>query len=168
MNLVKHIDQYEEECVYFGDPIKNNVMPDGFFIRIIYSTPTFILNGINLYITLNDINLEKYYNKYKCFFNINSHKKLIELLQHIESVLLKKSNIRNKIPQFKVYEQLSSGNIKFFLENTENINNTHIHNENNKFILKISGIWETDTHYGLTYKFFINLGNMLQLSVGIK
>ena len=156
MNIIQNIEQYDEKKVYFYDPIKNNIMNEGSFIRIIYSTATFSLNGITLNILLNhDIIFEKYYNKYKCFFNINSHKKLIELLQHIESSLLKKSNIRNKIPQFKVYEQLSSGNIKFFLENIENINNTHIHNENNKFILKISGIWETDIQYGLTYKFYI-------------
>ena len=150
MNLVKHIDQYEEECVYFGDPIKNNVMPDGFFIRIIYSTPTFILNGINLYITLNDINLEKYYNKYKCFFNNNTlhHKKYLENIQKIEENLLKKINMPNKIKNYKIYDQLKSGNIKFFLEN----NNTEINNIN-YFLLKISGIWETETHYGLTYKF---------------
>ena len=163
MNLVKNIDQYEEECVYFGDPIKNNVMSDGFFIRIIYSTPTFILNGINLYIILNDINLEKYYNKYKCFFNNNmiQHKKNLENIQKIEENLLKKINIHNKIKNYKIYDQLKSGNIKFFFEN----NNNEINNINNinYFLLKISGIWETETHYGLTYKFV-----KLKSSISIK
>jgi hypothetical protein len=160
MNLVKHIDQYEEECVYFGDPIKNNVMSDGFFIRIIYSTSTFILNGINLYITINDIILEKYYNKYKCFFNNNTlhHKKNLENIQKLEENLLKKINIPNKIKNYKIYDQLKSGNIKFFLEN----NNTEINNIN-YFLLKISGIWETETHYGLTYKFV-----KLKSSIGVK
>jgi hypothetical protein len=161
MNLTQEIEQFNEKNIYFYDPIKNNIMNEGIFIRIIYSTPTFSLNGINLNITLsNDIIFEKYYNKYKCFFNIQTHKKLIEQIHYIESNLLKKSNIKNKIPQFKVYEQLSSGNIKFFLENNDEndvINNNFI---NNKFILKISGIWETDIQYGLTYKFYI-LGSKL-------
>jgi hypothetical protein len=52
--------------------------------------------------------------------------------------LIKQMNI------VKIYEQLRNGNIKLF-------------NEVNKsfcsFILKISGIWETQFNYGLTYKF---------------
>ena len=61
---------------------------------------------------------------------------------------MKKINIPNKIKNYKIYDQLKSGNIKFFLEN----NNNEI-NIINYFLLKISGIWETETHYGLTYKF---------------
>ena len=50
MNLIKRIDQYNENCVYFSEHIKNNIMNDGYFIRIIYSSQLFILNGI--YISL--------------------------------------------------------------------------------------------------------------------
>ena len=51
----------------------------------------------------------------------------------------------NKIPLFKIYEQFSSGYIKIFsdFENKAKYS----------FILKISGIWETQINYGLTYKF---------------
>ena len=31
MNIVKNINQYDENNIYFSDPIKNNVMIDGFF-----------------------------------------------------------------------------------------------------------------------------------------
>ena len=55
MNIVKNIEQYDENNVYFFDPIKNNIMNDGTFIRILYSTENFMLNGIYLHITLNDI-----------------------------------------------------------------------------------------------------------------
>ena len=146
MNIVKNINQYDENNIYFSDPIKNNVMIDGFFIRFMYSTNLFVLNGITLLIPLNDILIEKYYNKYKCSFNINTHRDLIENVKTIEEKLLKAVNIKNKIPQFKVSEQLKNGNIKIFLENVEKI-------DNNLFMLKISGIWETTTQYGITYKF---------------
>lgn len=146
MNIVKNINQYDENNIYFSDPIKNNVIIDGTFTRIIYSTPIFILNGISLLIPLNDIYIEKYYNKYKCSFNVNSHLELIESIKSIEENILKIVNIKNKIPQFKVSSQLKNGNIKFFLENVDKISN-------NLFILKISGIWETATQYGVTYKF---------------
>jgi hypothetical protein len=146
MNIVKKFDQYDDKYLYFCDPIKNNVMNDGLFIRIIYSTPFFALNGINLFVSLNDISIEKYYNKYKCTFNIGNHKELIDNVKNIEEALLKKVNIKNKIPQYKIYEQIRNGNIKIFSDNVDKLTN-------NLFMLKISGIWETELHYGVTYKF---------------
>jgi len=71
---------------------------------------------------------------------------MVESIKVIEENLLKSVNIKNKIPQFKIYEQLKNGNIKIFSENIEKINN-------GLFMLKISGIWETEFHYGITYKF---------------
>jgi hypothetical protein len=146
MNIVKRIDQYQDESVYFCEPIKNNVMNEGNFVRILYSNSLFVLNGISLLIPLHDINIEKYYNKYKCTFNTVAHKDLIEHLRLIEENLLRKYNIRNKIPQYKINEQFKNGNIKLFLDNVEKLGNGN-------FMLKISGIWETETYYGLTYKF---------------
>jgi hypothetical protein len=146
MNIVKNMEQYDSSCVYYCDPIKNNIMNEGFFIRIIYSTSNFVLNGITLLVQLNDVYYEKYYNKYKCIFNIATHRDTIERIKVIEEGLLKNVNIRGKIPQYKIYEQLRNGNIKIITENGDKINNS-------LFMLKISGIWENDTQYGLTYKF---------------
>lgn len=145
MNIILTTEQYNENFVYFCDPIKNNIMNDGYFIRIIYSTPIFILNGIYLSININHLTIEKYYNKYKCCFDIIAYKEMIETLQTLETNLIKKVNIKGKIPQYKIYEQMKNGHIKIFSENIDKINNT--------FLLKIAGIWETDMYYGLTYKF---------------
>ena len=64
-----------------------------------------------------------------------------------ENILKNVNNVNNanKIAQFKIYEQMKNGNIKIFSDNIEKTNNL--------FMLKISGIWETDHFYGLTYKF---------------
>ena len=59
MNIVKTIEQYNEDSVYFCDPIKNNIMTEGNFIRILYSTPIFILNGVYLSISINQLTIEK-------------------------------------------------------------------------------------------------------------
>jgi hypothetical protein len=150
MNIVLNLDQYNEKHVYFCEPIKNTIMNDGHFIRILYSTNNVVFNGIYLLITLNDIVCEKYYNKYKYIFNINNecHKNLIEKLKNIEENLLTNINIENKTPQFKIIEQFRNGYIKLF-QNIQNIQTNQYYN----FILKISGIWETTQSYGLTYKF---------------
>ena len=145
MNIVKRIDQYDENNIFFCDPIKNNVMNEGNFIRILYSTYNVVFNGVYLLFTLNDITCEKYYTKYRCNFNTSAHKDIIDNLKIIEEDILKKCEIPDKIPQFKIYEQLKNGNLKIF---------TDIGTKNNcAFILKISGIWETLNNYGLTYKF---------------
>jgi hypothetical protein len=145
MNIVKNIDQYNDDFVYFCDPIKNNIMNNGNFIRILYSTSLFVLNGIYLNIYINQLTIEKYFNKYKCAFDIGAHANLIQRIKIIEENILRKINILGKAPQYKIYEQISNGNIKIFSDNIDNITNN--------FLLKIAGVWETEYHYGLTYKF---------------
>jgi hypothetical protein len=144
MNLVKLIDQYNSNNLIFCEPIKNNIMNDGTFVRILYSSDIISFNGVYLLINLSECSCEKFYNKIKCTFNSSTQKELIEKLKVIEEDILKKYN-NNKIPLFKIYEQISSGFIKIYSEIGTKYNNL--------FILKISGIWETQTHYGLTYKF---------------
>lgn len=147
MNIVKNINQYNDDFVYFCEPIKNNIMSNGNFIRIMYSTPIFILNGIYMNININYTGVDKYYNKFKCSFDTNQYKELIEQLRVIEERLLKKIGITEKTPQYKIYEQLKNGSIKVFSDTSDKIGNS--------FLLKIAGIWETETEYGLTYKFLI-------------
>jgi hypothetical protein len=145
MNIVKNIEQYSDDCVYFCDPIKNTIMNDGNFIRILYSTPLFILNGIYLAVMINQLTVERYFNKYKCAFDIANNMETIHRIKHIEETILSKIKINGKMPQYKVYEQIRNGNIKVFADNIDEVTN--------KFLLKIAGIWETDYSYGLTYKF---------------
>jgi hypothetical protein len=145
MNIIKNIEQYSDDCVYFCDPIKNTIMNDGNFIRILYSTPLFILNGIYLAVMINQLTVERYFNKYKCAFDIANNMETIHRIKHIEETILSKIKINGKMPQYKVYEQIRNGNIKVFADNIDEVTN--------KFLLKIAGIWETDYSYGLTYKF---------------
>jgi hypothetical protein len=150
MNIIKKFEQFNKDYVYFCEPIKNNIINDGVFIRILYSNELFIMNGIYLSIFFQNLIVEKYYNKYKCNFDVIMHKEIIDKLKQIEEDILNKLNIENKSPVYKIYEQVRNGNIKVFSENMEQINNM--------FLLKISGVWETDTNYGVTYK-FISINN---------
>ena len=147
MYIVQKLDQYNEDYIFFCDAIKNNIMQDGVFIRILYSTPLVIFNGIYLEFLLYETTFEKYYNKYKCVFPMNQlqNKELIEKMKNLEENILKKYNVPNKVPQFKIYDHIRNGNIKIFCDN--------VPKNNNVLILKISGIWETTNNYGLTYKF---------------
>ena len=146
MNLVKQLEQYNENNIFFCEPVINNVINDGKFVKILYSTNNFTLNGVYLLITLNDVKCEKHYVKYKYTFNIDNHKDILNSVKNIEENLLNKYKIENKTPQFKIYEQLQSGYIKIFCDIDNNTSSC-------SFILKISGIWETQYNYGITYKF---------------
>ena len=63
----------------------------------------------------------------------------------LEKSLLQKLNIQNKIMKFNISEQLKTGHIKLFSSDS-------VH-PGNKIILKISGVWENNIEFGLTFKF---------------
>jgi hypothetical protein len=157
--ICEELDQYDEQFIYFCEPIKNNIINNGNFIRILYSKPFILLNGIYLCFSLNIVSVEKYYNKLKCNFNKNEHIAIIEKCKQMEEGILKKMNV-NKIAQYKIFEQFKNGNIKIFNENVSTNPPTKYVGPCS-FILKISGIWENDVYYGLTFKFLGgNLGIM--------
>lgn len=151
MIIVKKTHQYDNNCLFLCEPIKNNIINEGYFIRILYSTPHFIMNGIYLDVIFGDGVIEKYYNKYKFSFSFLKNKGLIDSLKTIEEAVLGKINIKNKLPHYKIYEQLKNGNIKFFYNIQEEPYQSK--DKNNVFVLKISGIWESEHQYGVTYKF---------------
>jgi hypothetical protein len=146
MILVPTIEQFNIQHIYVYNPVKNNIMDDSRFIRIIYSNPMFVLNALYLAIDFNDsLTYESYYNKFKYSFDVTSNKKLIDAVKTIEEKIIHKLQLKKK-PKYQIYDQLSGGNIKLF-------GPPPLDGQNREFVLKISGVWETDTHYGLTYKF---------------
>lgn len=155
MNLVKKLDQYCNDNLILCEAIKNNVMNEGIFIRLLYATSRMTLNGIYLLVTLKDISCEAYYNKFKCMFPVTINNAVIEQVKQIEEDILS-MHITTKLPSYKIYEQISHGYIKLFatMKSTTECN----------FILKISGIWETQFNYGLTYKFMKIDGVAIQQS----
>jgi hypothetical protein len=160
MNIVKTIEQFNPNNVYFLEPIKNNIMNNSNFIRIIYSTSSFVLNGVFLLVKLDTVVIEKYFNKLKCLFNINECQNLINQLKNIEETILNRVST-NKIKKYKISQQISSGIIRIFLNDTNKYNKLNCLSQDhimttmydNSFILKISGLWETESEIGITYKF---------------
>ena len=134
MNLILDRNKYSINNIYFNECVKNTIMNDSNFIRIIYSNKDLILNGIhikiNIYKEINQIKSDNYNNETLIF------------IQDLEKDLLNKYN-KQKTQNNKIKEQLH------YLINK--INNSNIITAS--YILKISGIWETSTNLGLTYKF---------------
>ena len=157
MNVIQQLNQYNQDHVYFNEPIKNNIMSEGKFIRIIYSTPYCVLNGIYLLLDIKNVLVDKYYNKFKGVFDIKVHQEMIDKVRITEESILNKINLKDKNAQYKIYEQLKNGMFKVCADTQEVIRGV--------FLLKISGIWETDNDYWVTYK-FMSLDNYLCLERG--
>lgn len=129
MNLVLDYNKYNVNNVFFYEPVKNTVMDDSKFIRIIYSDALIILNG--LYLKINKTDKKK-------TDNIDKLLKNIELLE---------KNVLNKYNSNKVKITKIKDHLQYLIKKNENLD---------IFILKISGIWETEQMIGITFKFISN------------
>ena len=95
MNIAIKIEQYDSNKIFFCESIKNSIINEGIFIRILYSTSYVVINGVFLLINLNDITFNKYYNKFKCNFNVNVNKDIIHEIKLIEEQILQNINLLN-------------------------------------------------------------------------
>ena len=107
MNIIKTISQYTIDNVFFGDHQINTVILDSNFMRLLYSGEYFTLNGIFILLEFKNIIVEKYFNKYKCSFNIQENSHVIHCLQKIELGILKKLSLQwmNRLIQPSVVDK---------------------------------------------------------------
>jgi hypothetical protein len=145
MYIVLSLEDFNINNIFFQERIKNTVMDNSNFLRVVYSTEIFVLNGLFIKFNLNLYTVEKSFNKYKCLFDLSLHNDTVEKIASIEKHIMSRYTFENKTPVYRITEQLNNGFLKIF-------NETSCKCEN-EFILKIYGIWETDYEYGLTYKF---------------
>ena len=149
--------QFNINNLYFIETNKSNEnesQVNKIFIRFIYSTPFFSMNNICIQILFKAYKIEKYYNKCKCIFSILENEDCIQFIQSLEQNILTQYHnsfqTQEKTPLYKLSEQIQTGEIKLYH------NNLPIYNTSNSqynIILKISGIWNTDDMYGITYKY---------------
>lgn len=151
MNVVLTYNQFNKKHIYFSDPIDNSIIENSKFVKIIYSNQSFIMNGLCILLNININNTETYFKKLKYSFDMNLNKELISNIYNIEKQILTCYNVENKTHKYCIYDSLSNGYLKTFPQNSINDNSL-----NNTFILKISGIWESDKEIGLTFKIISN------------
>ena len=124
MILIENIESYNRQFLFLLPPVKNNLIVNSTFTRIIYSPPMIAFNGLYLSIPF--------------FETVQSN--IVQKIHEIENDILsvyscssnKKKNLQ--IKQLILYK---------------------ISNITDKVILKISGIWESETAFGLAYKLIL-------------
>jgi len=152
MYISLNTNQYDINNVIISEKTKNNIMTNGDFYRLYYSTEDIILNGLHISFELKNISIEKYFNKIKCIFDNNDHNNnTVYLLKNIEKRLLERYRGINRECVYRIGEQLENKFIKIFDDNYINIKRY----KSIKFVLKVSGIWSSQNEFGLTFRFFL-------------
>lgn len=152
MYISLNTNQYDINNVIISEKTKNNIMTNGDFYRLYYSTEDIILNGLHISFELKNISIEKYFNKIKCIFDSNDYNNnTVFLLKNIEKKLLERYTGINRDCVYRIGEQLENKFIKIFDDNYISIKRY----KSIKFVLKVSGIWSSQNEYGLTFRFFL-------------
>ena len=149
MNIAIDYSEYQSNNIFLSEPVENTVIDNSSFINLIYSTKYFTLSSLYIRFDVNDLKFERKYNKNICHFDLKKNPNLLQLIE-IETNIIFKRMIPNKVINFRMKEQLHKNNFKVYTNIPLNYNEKINKGE---FLLKISGIWETADSYGLTYKF---------------
>ena len=148
MNIVLTLDKINTNNIYYQEPIYNTVMENGEFVKIIYSDENVMITGLHILLSIKPILIDKYYNKFKLTYDLkHSHNDIFKKICNIENEILNKY-ISNKTKKHMLYDMVNTSKIVLF-------SNNELYDKNN-LIIKISGIWENETNYGITYKILLN------------
>ena len=111
-------ENIEKDYIYFNEPIQNTIINESRYIRILYSPPNIVFNGIHVLINLNIENIDRQYNKNVLYYNNEKNIVAIDTIKKIETTILHKYNSL-KCPSYNLSEQLDTGSIKLFTYNIE-------------------------------------------------
>jgi hypothetical protein len=139
-------------CMY-SYKIKNNVVENNYFYNMTYSNDKYTLSNLYIFVPLTGFNVEKQGDRYILKYDLEQNKELIYQLKTIEEQILLQCRI-SKTPNYKLYKQ--------FQKQAFNVFTAACHfktiggNTVNGIYIKMTGLWENETDYGLVYKIFID------------
>jgi hypothetical protein len=154
--ICENLKSLDYNAIIINEPIKNSVLQYNYFYKLLYSTNIVVLTSIFILFELNNVILEND----KALFNKNTtNDNVFNKLNQLEEYLLNLiNNSKTKLYKFKELHENQYFKYSLF-DDIEKFNNYKYVNtldeKNNKFILKISGIWESKENIGLTFKIII-------------
>jgi|UniRef100_A0A6C0I044 hypothetical protein len=150
MNLIISTNQFKSIYLHFLER-KSNIIIDGVFSKLLYSNNNFIMNGLFIECPFQSLNPKKY-NLSLLDFDVTNNKEIIKQISDIEKQILLYYmhffQITNKICTYDLSYKMQNGSLKYYYSTSSNKYSVH----KPEYYIKISGIWETDTQIGLTYK----------------
>jgi hypothetical protein len=146
MNIYYSLDEIKTDKIIFHKPIPNKFSNYTQFYKLIYNTNIFTLNSLLLYFDVNYsiISIENE----RCKLSLSYPDAFLLKLRTFEEELIKRLNVHlNKSVVLSLYNTILHNNVMY----VNDVKNNKI-----RVFVRISGIWETDTHIGLTIKLSIN------------
>jgi len=130
MNIIISPNDFNIQHLFFTDT-KNNIMMEGIFKKIIYSNDTILLNGVF-------IEIPKIFTKQNMQFFFDLEKQIIQIYKTLHKI--------NKRENPTFQKHVENNTVRVYKERPSSAY------KNTIYIMKISGIWENATDFGLTYK----------------
>ena len=160
MNVILDISKFSTEFLFFLEK-KQNIVFDGIFTKIVYSNELFLMNGVYFQFPIKFMKMNENINKIYLSYHIytKGNLEIVQSFMNLEFMILeqyKKMNNCNKKINNTLSKQLNSGNVKIFnsyRRPTEDMSAVSV-NGHACFIMKISGVWETNDEVGITYKIY--------------
>lgn len=144
------------DAIIINEPIKNSVLQYNYFYKLLYSTPIAVFTSIFVIFELSNVIIEND----KALFNKNTmNDNVFHNLNQLEEYILNLIN-NSKTKLYKFKELYENQYFKYSLyDDIDKFSNykyvNSLDGKNTKFILKISGIWESKENIGLTFKIII-------------
>jgi hypothetical protein len=148
MNIYYSLNELEINKINFHKPIPNKFSNYTNFYKIIYNTKIFTLNSLLLYLDVNYslITFDIESDKYK--LSLNYTDEFLLQLKQLEEEIIQRLNINiNKSVILSLYNTILHNNIIYVND---------IKNKKIRLYIRISGLWESESHIGLTIKLSIN------------
>lgn len=149
MNISLNLNDIKKYNVSFLEP-KKNVIMNGSFTKINFLNELLTMNGIYIYIPIKHYTFDSHDTKDYIKFNFKDNN-LSEFFIFESNILDYYNECHNctKNKKLLLTTQLQNGYMKYY-KNNVNLNTSDVF-----FTLKISGVWESDIHIGLTYKLLL-------------
>lgn len=150
MNLVLNPTTISVRNCFFMDT-KTNIIMDGTFTKIAYSTATFSMNGLYAVLPIRVIQTLRLPNKNVILFDPKMNREIVNRFSELEREILvsyaEHFGIGEKKQAHTLKHQFLKGSIKYYraqqYEESSSIRN---------YYMVISGVWENLNEIGITYK----------------
>ena len=139
MEYISKIENIKNHHLIFKMPIKNQNNKYLYYYKILYSDTTIHLKYLLFQLKFSTSQQHIYGSK------VEKHDPIFEKVKSLEELILKSINQSvQKQLKYGLYDEIIN----------KDIFNINTQNNHQPLFLKISGIWEDDTHIGLVYKLY--------------
>lgn len=138
MNVYQSIDTVQTDKCFLYRPIHNKFYNYIYFYKLSYNYLSFTLNSLLIWIELKSYSIKE--NQGQHILSYTIEESFLEKMMLFEKCLLEQFNLNlQKKIQFPSYD---NKNLFYYKNKMDHF----------KLFFRISGIWESDTHIGLTTK----------------